>query len=142
MRLSAKSFVAILAVWLLGVTLASGQSTINPNVPEQNSPLASAPIRSNFTSAFSDVNGLLGMHAASSLAACSVQTTTIGADCLITSNPSSYLWYKYTGINGYVLVGNINPSTIPPTFSAGLPPIPNAQLIANCTGATRNSGCL
>lgn len=136
MNQSARVVLTTIAVWLLSAALAFGQSSVNPVIPAQNAPLASAPVRSNFAAAYSDINGLFNMHAASSLAACSLSTQTVGADCLITSSSTAYAWYKYTGTNGYVLVGTINPSTVPPTFSAGLPPISNAQLIANCTGAT------
>lgn len=132
-----RKFLTALLVAAIGFTSpALAQSTVNPLVPAQNAPLASAPVRSNFAAAYSDINGLLGMHAVSSLGACSVQTQTIGADCLVEQSASNYLWYKYTGIQGYVLVGTINPSINPPTFSAGLPPISNGHLIANCSGAT------
>lgn len=133
----------ILGAWLLLAGPALAQSTVNPNVPATNSALSSSPIRGNFSAAASDINGILGMHAVASLGACSTQTQTVGADCLVTSSPSAYQWYKYSGTtNGYVLIGTINPSVSPPTFSSGLAPIGNGQLIANCTGATAiPSGC-
>ena len=128
---------ALVLLWLsLGLSPVLAQSTIVPTVPGQNSNLSSAPIRSNFAAAYSDINGLLGMHAVASLGACSTQTQTIGADCLVTSSPTAYLWYKYTGAaHGYGLIATINPTTSPPTVTTGLPPIANGHLIANCSGA-------
>jgi hypothetical protein len=38
-------------------------STINPAVPAANSPLASAPLRSNFAAAYSDISNLLSQYA-------------------------------------------------------------------------------
>lgn len=132
-----RKFLATLLISVLGlVSPALAQSTVNPLVPAQNAPLASAPVRSNFAAAASDINGLLGMHAVSSLGACSPQTQTIGADCLVEQSASVYIWYKYTGTNGYVEIGTINPSLNPPTFSSQLPPINNGHLIANCSGTS------
>lgn len=52
------SFLLILA----GCQQAGAQvSSINPNIPAQNSPLTSPPIRGNFTAAFNDVNTIYGL---------------------------------------------------------------------------------
>jgi hypothetical protein len=139
----ARCFLAAAVALVLSATLAFAQSTVNPGIPAQGSTLSSSPIRGNFTAAYNDINGLLNMHQAVSLAGCSTQTQTVGADCLVTVSPTSYLWYKYSGAtNGYVLIGTINPSTSPPIFTSGLPPIANGSLIANCSGATAiPTGC-
>jgi hypothetical protein len=113
----AKRFLAALAAWLVLTTAALAQSTVNPSVPAVNAPLSSAPVRSNFGAAYSDINGLLNMHAVSALVNCSAQTATVGADCLVTSSPTAYLWYKYGGVHGYSLIGTIDPSQTPPTFA-------------------------
>jgi hypothetical protein len=137
MSRSARVLLTTIVAWVLSGALAFGQSTVNPGVPAVNSQLTSAPIRGNFTAAFNDINGLLGMHASASLSACSIQTQTIGADCLIVNSPTAYLWYKFSGpTNGYVLIGTINPSTSPPTFNSGLSPAPAGDLIANCSNST------
>lgn len=47
-----------LVVLALAGTAALAQSTINPNIPAQNSPLNSAPIRGNFIAAANDINNL------------------------------------------------------------------------------------
>lgn len=36
-------------------------STVNPNLPSQNAPLASGPVRGNFAAAYNDINYLLGL---------------------------------------------------------------------------------
>lgn len=132
--------VVLLAAVIAFASPALAQSTVNPLVPAQNAPLASAPVRSNFAAAASDINGLLGMHAVSSLGSCSVQTQTIGADCLVEQSASNYIWYKYAGAQGYVAIGTINPSVNPPTFTPGYAPIGNGHLVANCSGATAIPG--
>lgn len=42
---------------------AEAQSTINPNIPAQNSPLQSAPVRAQFGAAINDINHLMNMTA-------------------------------------------------------------------------------
>lgn len=49
---------AVLALW---GTAAIAASTINPNIPAQNAPLNSAPMRNNFAAANTDINNLLTM---------------------------------------------------------------------------------
>lgn len=120
--------------WLPCIALA--QSTVNPAVPVQNAPLASAPVRSNFAATNSDINGLLTMHPASLVSNCSVQSQTVGADCLVTGSPTAFQWYKYMGANGFALIATINPSTNPPVVTPTLPTIASGHLLANCTGGT------
>lgn len=135
--------VTTIVALFIGATTVLAQSTVNPTVPAANSQLSSSPIRSNFAAAYNDINGLLGMHAVSLLANCSLQTTTVGADCLVMSSPTTYLWYKYTGANGYVLVATINPSTSPPSIAPVFAPIANGSLVANCSGTSpaNPTGC-
>jgi len=103
---------ALAALGLLA--LASGtclsQSTIVPTVPAQNAPLNSAPVRSNFAAAYSDINGLLGMHPATTLGGCPV-SPLVGTDCLVSGIPADS-WYKYTGaVGGWGLIGTLNTTT-------------------------------
>lgn len=130
-----KRLLSVGAIWslLLGPVLA--QSTINPTVPAQNSPLSSAPVRSNFANAYGDINGILGMHAVATLGQCASQPL-VGTDCLVVGSPISYLWYKYMGIKGYALVATFNPTTTPPLFSLFPPVFLNANVIALPTADT------
>lgn len=57
-----RAAVAVTFLVLGGYALHAA-STINPNVPIANSPLSSAVVRNNFTSAYNDVNNLLGKFA-------------------------------------------------------------------------------
>lgn len=109
---------ATLLLGLIGSALA--QSTVNPSVPAQSAPLSSGPVRSNFSATYNDINGLLGMHAVSLLGSCSVQTQTVGADCLVETSGTAFNWYKYMGANGYSLVGTFNPSVSPVTFTPSM----------------------
>ena len=109
---------AVLAL-LLSLTAAHAQSTINPNSPATDSALNSAPLRSNFANAYNDINGLLGMHASLTLGSCP-GTPLVGEDCLVVLSGTVNLWYKYTGVNGWVLIGTIDPATNPPGFTFGL----------------------
>jgi hypothetical protein len=108
---SAKSLASLaLAFALLGIVPARAQSTINTGAPAADSDLNSLVVRQLALAAAGDINGLLGMHSATSLAAC-LSTSYPGVDCLVTG-ASPYQWYKYTGTPaGYGLVGTINPST-------------------------------
>lgn len=57
---AAELFAVAVVAWLLSALpgSAQGTSTINPNVPSQNSPLLSAPVRGNFLAAYNDINAL------------------------------------------------------------------------------------
>ena len=61
-----KKMFAGLALALLVHGQVLANSTINPNVPAQNSPMSSAPIRANFAAAYSDINSILGQFSGSS----------------------------------------------------------------------------
>lgn len=51
---------------LLSVSLALAGSTVNPNVPAQNSDLSSAVVRGNFSATYNDINNILGMYPSAS----------------------------------------------------------------------------
>lgn len=55
--------LGLVALALALVGQAWGQSTVNPNIPAQNSPLVSAPIRGNFTAAYNDIQRGFNMSA-------------------------------------------------------------------------------
>lgn len=56
-----KKITALLLAFL-AVGPAFAESTINPNVPAQNSQLNSAPLRQNFGAAYNDINNLTGLY--------------------------------------------------------------------------------
>lgn len=126
---------------MLATSLASAQSTINPTVPAQNAPLASAPMRGNFANAYADINGTLSMHPVAILGNCP-GSPLVGTDCLVTGSPTLYNWYKYMGPTGYVLIGAISLTTSPPTINT-LPQLNNGLLLGNCTGTSpaQAAGC-
>lgn len=106
-----RTAIAILA--LLGLTsLAFGQSTINTGQPATDSNLNSLVVRQLALAAASDVNGLAGMHAATSLGQCpSGVSVVVGEDCL-TIGSTPYGWFKWTGnAGGWAEVATINPTT-------------------------------
>lgn len=59
-----KILIGVVALLCAASTFAG--STINPSVPSTNSPLTSAPLRSNFMAAYSDINNILGQYAGAS----------------------------------------------------------------------------
>jgi hypothetical protein len=143
--------------WLavvLGLACAAGpalaQSTINTSVPAAGGPVQALPVQQNFLKAASDINGILGMHPASSVGGCP-STTLTGVDCLVTGTPPNLLWYKSNGVGGYSLFQTFNTSTgtfTPATPVAGavvtaaaVAPIGGLPLYAAPT-ATGSGNCL
>lgn len=89
---------------------ARAQSTINTGQPQTEAGLNSLVVRQLALAAASDINGLLGMHPATSVGDC-LATSYVGTDCL-TVGSSPYTWYKWTGsTGGWGPVGTINPTT-------------------------------
>jgi hypothetical protein len=115
----------ILAALALALSMIGGpalaQSTINPNLPLTQSDLTSLTMRNQFLTAASDINGILGMHAKATLAACPA-TTYAGVDCLVTgSNPA--IWYKSSGNGIWIAIGTLNLSSgqfVPVTVSGAV----------------------
>jgi parallel beta helix pectate lyase-like protein len=74
------TFYRVIAVLAAALTCWAGPaiagSTINPNVPAQNSPLQSAPIRGNFAAAYNDINALTGMGCTGTLVIFQLCATT------------------------------------------------------------------
>lgn len=66
MALSRLSFSIIAIVMLFLGTANATTSTINPNVPAQNSLLQSSVVRGNFAAAYSDINNIYGLISAAS----------------------------------------------------------------------------
>jgi hypothetical protein len=92
-----KSFrfnLALLAVALIAFapSLAIAQSTINTNLPASNSSMTSLVMRQQFLAAASDINSIIGMHAASTLSGCP-SSPVLGEDCLVGNS----VWYKWAG---------------------------------------------
>ena len=118
--------IAVALVLLTGVATAWAGSTINPTVPAQNSPLSSAPVRSNFLAAYNDVNGIEGMFAGSS----APLNPTQGQDWLNTTTITAAAWSKWSAQSGtWIELGvfNLVSGTFAPVFStasfAATPPL-------------------
>jgi hypothetical protein len=107
-----KRISGALAASLCLTPLAYAQSTINTGQPATNADLTSLVVRQQFTAAASDINGLAGMHAATSLSQCpSGVSVVVGEDCL-TVGSTPFSWFKWTGsTGGWALVATINPTT-------------------------------
>jgi hypothetical protein len=110
-------FLSSLILTVVLACSAHAQSTVNPNLPAQNSDLSSSVMRSQFTATYNDVNNILKMNARTSLMLCPVSPFR-GTDCLVTAG-SNFNWYKWDGTT-WVLIGIINGSTH--TFSASIGP--------------------
>src|ERR1700748_1732363 len=58
---SIRTLVALLLIaFFLSGTANANTSSINPNVPAQNSPLSSSVLRGNFLAAYTDINTIYG----------------------------------------------------------------------------------
>ena len=74
-----KRLLLVFALVLLSTAVwAANQSTINPLLPVQNTPLTSAPVRNNFQAAYNDINNIY-----------SLLPSSIGTITTITCNPTS-----------------------------------------------------
>jgi hypothetical protein len=108
-----RRLLSSIAAWLMLSALpALAQSSINTGQPATASDLSSLVVRQLALAAASDINGIVGMHKATSLAQCpSGVGLVVGEDCL-TVGASPYVWYKWTGnAGGWALIANVNPST-------------------------------
>jgi hypothetical protein len=99
----------------------AGTSQINPNVPIQGSSLSSAPIRSNFAAAQSDVNNIYSILTGTSTGQM-LQSVTNGAPLFSTAT-----WPSTTTIN-QILYSSANNAVV------GLPTVNNAFLVTNSSG--------
>jgi hypothetical protein len=95
----------VIAAFLAG-TVYANTSSINPNVPAQNSPLSSSVLRGNFGNAYSDANTLFTID-------------TLGANQFL----------------GAVFAGNAGPINIPSCPIGGLGWVPGTGLICNSISA-------
>lgn len=103
MRQHVKTYLATaVVVALAGAAFAN--STINPSVPAQNAPMASAPIRLNFQAAYNDINNILGQYNGSSAPS---NPTRYQYWLDTTTNPSSLKIYD--GLQ-WVTTGQLNTS--------------------------------
>jgi hypothetical protein len=122
-RLLRALFTVVFAL-LFGAESALAQSTINTGQPASKSDVSSLVVRQLAGAAASDINGILGMHAAESLAGCPV-TSLAGVDCLVIGTiPAS--WYKSYGGGSYALFAYLNLSTgvfTLPSITVGPPAI-------------------
>ena len=87
-----KRWLIALALVVLSTAAAATQtSTVNPLVPTANSPLTSAPVRSNFTAAYNDINNLY---------------TLVGNGAATPVGPFGSIQYNNNGVLGPYLLGN------------------------------------
>lgn len=93
------------ALYLSAIVGADAGSTINPALPSQSAPLASAPVRGNFAAAYNDVTNILGMYRGS----VAPGNPVIGQDWLDTTS-SPAIWKKRYS-TGWTALGTINLTT-------------------------------
>lgn len=110
----------LLALALLAAPAIAGGSTINTGQPATASGLNSLVVRQLALAAASDINGILGMHTATSAGSCPA-SPVVGEDCLLIGS-APYTWTKWTGsTGGWAMIGTINPASglFTPSMSAG-----------------------
>ena len=110
---SIRAFVALflLAVFLAGTAYAN-TSSVNPNVPAQNSPLSSAGLRGNFGNAQNDLNTIFGILALSSNELLgTVNAGNAGPLNLPTCSTGALSWTPGTGFGCNALSGLVSPIT-------------------------------
>ena len=94
-----------LSVFLLSAGVALAASTINPNIPAANAPLASQPVRSNFGAAYNDVNSILGQFNGATAPA---QPSNF--QYWLNTNSIPYVLSIYDG-STWLSVGQLNPTS-------------------------------
>lgn len=115
MKVAALAFAILTAI----VGRAVAGSTIDPSIPATGSALASAPLRSNFLAAATDINNILAMFGRNNCA--TITSPSVGQDCLNTgATPAT--WYKWSG-TGWAPIGTIDLASgtfLPSNISVGL----------------------
>jgi hypothetical protein len=111
-----KNIRAAVALFLLAVFLAASAeantSSINPNVPAQNSPLSSSLLRGNFGNAYTDENTIYGIFALSSNQLLgTVNAGNAGPLNLPTCSTGALSWTPGTGFGCNSLSGLVSPIT-------------------------------
>jgi Chaperone of endosialidase len=111
-----KNIRAAVVLFLLAVFLAAGAeantSSINPNVPAQNSPLSSSVLRGNFGNAYTDENTIYGIFALSSNQLLgTVNAGNAGPLNLPTCSTGALSWTPGTGFGCNSLSGLVSPIT-------------------------------
>jgi hypothetical protein len=103
-------------------------SSINTGIPNAEKPFQALPIQQNFQAAASDINNIIGMHAATSTASCPA-SPVVGEDCLVLGPPIT--WFKWQSA-GWQIIGTFSPTFSPAVGgSANLNP---GQAFGNPTG--------
>lgn len=107
----------LLSLWTGSVALAA--STVNPNTPAQNAPLASAPVRGNFAAAQSDINNILGCYAGTTAPS---NPINFQSWCDTTASPNVAFKAFNLHTNAWVTYGtlNVNTGVWSPVISPGL----------------------
>jgi hypothetical protein len=111
-----KNIRAAVALFLVSVFLAAGASantsSINPNVPAQNSPLSSSVLRGNFSNAYTDENTIYGIFALSSNQLLgTINAGNAGPLNLPTCSTGALSWTPGTGFGCNSLSGLVSPIT-------------------------------
>lgn len=100
--------VATSLIFLASVLSALAGSTINPNSPGQRSDLTSAPLRSNFLAAYTDINNILGCFAGSVPPA---SPTNLQSWCDTSASPNYVFKYRNNQTSAWVPYGTLNVNT-------------------------------
>ena len=101
----------LVAVFLAGTAFATS-SSVNPNVPAQNSPLSSSVLRSNFAAANSDLNTIFGVNTLSSNQILGTINAGNAGPINVPSCASGALsWTPGTGLGCNSLSGLVSPIT-------------------------------
>ena len=103
-----KRILAASLIWLLTAVPGYAASTVNPNSPPQNSPLSSAPVRSNFLAAYNDINNILGCYAKATPPANPINLQTW---CDTSASPNYVFKYRNNQTNVWVPYGTLNVNT-------------------------------
>lgn len=103
--------LSILSVFLAG-TASATTSSVNPNVPAQNSPLSSSVLRGNFGAAYNDINVLFGIDTLSSNQLLGTVNSGMAGGLNLPSCASGALsWTPGSGFGCNSLSGLISPVT-------------------------------
>lgn len=134
----------VLLLGLLGVVLPAGAqtpvSTVNPNIPSQNSPLASGPIRANFSAANTDINilytttlplagGTMTGRLITATPTLSNAGLTLPHGLAPTSPNNGDIWTTTSG-----LFVQVNGTTIGPLATSAGSPVFTSPVVINLTG--------
>lgn len=103
-----KRIIVGLLTALLSWSAAHAASTINPNSPAQAGDLTSAPLRSNFLAAYTDINNILGGYAKTSAP---INPTNLQTWVDTNTSPNYVFKYRNNQTSSWVPYGTLNVNT-------------------------------